>query len=189
MAKENDDRRQDQDEEEFIEEVTAEEEPEEQASEQPDQAEGAEDIIGELKKKYDELNEKYLRLYADYDNFKKRSSKERTDALNYAAAPIMEKLLPVLDNFERALAACEEETPFTEGVRMVSRQLEEILEAEGLTGIDAEGNPFDPMQHNAVMVDNDETKEDNVVTAELQKGYRYKDRVIRPSMVKVNKLS
>ena len=100
----------------------------------------------------------------------------------------MEKLLAVLDNFERALSSCEEETPFAEGVKMVSKQLSDILASEGLSPIESTGNAFDPLLHNAVMVDSDETKEDSTVTAELQKGYRYRDRVIRPAMVKVNKL-
>ncbi|MBO4360997.1 MAG: nucleotide exchange factor GrpE [Eubacteriaceae bacterium] len=188
MAKENENTRR-ENEDELVEELEAEEicEDEEEA-ESPEAADDTAEVLRELQSKYDDLNEKYLRLYADFDNYKKRSVKERADALNYACAPVMEKLLAVLDNFERALSSCEEETPFAEGVKMVSKQLSDILASEGLSPIESTGNAFDPLLHNAVMVDSDETKEDNTVTAELQKGYRYRDRVIRPAMVKVNKL-
>ncbi|MBQ1466107.1 MAG: nucleotide exchange factor GrpE [Eubacteriaceae bacterium] len=188
MAKENENTVK-ENEDELVEDLEAEEVPEEEGEEeQEEQRDGSLEALKALEKKYDELNDKYLRLYADFDNYKKRSTKERSDALNYAAAPVMEKLLVVLDNFERALTSCEEDTPFAEGVRMVSKQLSDILTSEGLSPIESVDSVFDPLMHNAVMVDADETKEDNIVTAELQKGYRYKDRVIRPSMVKVNKL-
>ena len=186
MAKENENTVK-ENEDELVEELEAEEIPEETGEETAGE-EQSDKALEALQAKYDELNEKYLRLYADFDNYKKRSVKERADALNYACAPVMEKLLTVLDNFERALTSCEEETPFAEGVRMVSKQLNDILSTEGLSPIESVECEFDPLMHNAVMVDSDETKEDNVVTAELQKGYRYKDRVIRPSMGKVNKL-
>ena len=189
MAKENENTVK-ENEDELVEELEAEEIPaQEGGEEEKDAPEDASlEELRALEEKYGELNDKYLRLYADFDNYKKRSTKERSDALNYAAAPVMEKLLVVLDNFERALTSCEEDTPFAEGVRMVSKQLSDILTSEGLSPIESVDSVFDPQMHNAVMVDSDETKEDNIVTEELQKGYRYKDRVIRPSMVKVNKL-
>lgn len=147
-------------------------------------------IVEQMKKEYTDLNDKYMRLYADFDNYKKRSVKERSDALNYAVVPLMEKLLGVMDNFDRALAACEDqESAFGEGVKMVSRQLNDILTAEGLKVIETQDCQFDPNLHNAVMVDNDADREDNVITAEFQKGYMFKDKVVRPSMVKVNKLN
>lgn len=140
-----------------------------------------------LKKEYEELNEKYLRLYADFDNYKKRAVKDKADALTYAVSPLVEKLLSVLDNFDRALASGESDSPFYEGVKMVSKQLNDILHNEGLCEIECEGKPFDPNYHNAVMVDNLEDVEDNIITQQLQKGYTFKERVIRSSMVKVNK--
>ena len=138
-------------------------------------------------REYDELNERYLRLYADFENYKKRSVKEKADSLIYACAPLMEKLLSVKDNMERALGSGEENSPLFEGLKLVAKQFGDILEGEGLQAIETENKPFDPNYHNAVMLDNDEEKEDNVITAELQKGYTFKDKVIRPSMVKVNK--
>ena len=99
----------------------------------------------------------------------------------------MEKLLSVKDNMERALGSGEENSPLFEGLKLVAKQFGDILEGEGLQAIETENKPFDPNYHNAVMLDNDEEKEDNVITAELQKGYTFKDKVIRPSMVKVNK--
>lgn len=140
-----------------------------------------------LKQEYEELNEKYLRLYADFDNYKKRAVKEKADALMYAQGPLVEKLLAVVDNFERALSSGEEDSPFYEGVKMVSKQLNDILHSEGLCEIECEGKPFDPIYHNAVMIDSKEDVDDNVVTEQFQKGYTFKERVIRPSMVKVNK--
>lgn len=172
--------------EELNEECAAAGEETAEASEMPDIAV----IIEQMKKEYSDLNDKYMRLYADFDNYKKRSVKEKSDALNYAAVPLMEKLLSVMDNFDRALASCEDqESAFCEGVKMVSRQLTDILTSEGLKAIDALDSQFDPNLHNAVMVDNDAEKEDNVITAEFQKGYMFKDKVVRPSMVKVNKLN
>ncbi len=138
-------------------------------------------------KEYDELNERYMRLYADFENYKKRSIKEKADSLIYACAPLMEKLISVKDNMERALSSQSEGSPLFEGLKLVEKQFSEILSAEGLTQIETENKPFDPNYHNAVMLDNDDEKEDNIITCELQKGYTFKDKVIRPSMVKVNK--
>lgn len=145
------------------------------------------DETEKLKKEYEELNEKYLRLYADFDNYKKRAVKDKADALIYASSPLVEKLLNVLDNFDRALESGEENSPLYEGVKMISKQLTDILHGEGLCEIECEGKPFDPNYHNAVMVDNNEDVEDNIITQQLQKGYTFKERVIRSSMVKVNK--
>ena len=99
-----------------------------------------------------------------------------------------EQVKTVIELKKKAKARNEAKLFVVEGVRMVSKQLSDILTSEGLSPIESVDSVFDPLMHNAVMVDADETKEDNIVTAELQKGYRYKDRVIRPSMVKVNKL-
>lgn len=186
MIKENE-KKTEQDFEEVSEELNTEcEETAEETPEAPDIAA----IVEAMKKEYEDLNDKYMRLYADFDNYKKRSVKERSDALNYASVPLMEKLLGVMDNFDRALASCEDqESAFCEGVKMVSRQLTDILTAEGLKVIETQDCQFDPNLHNAVMVDNDADKEDNVITAEFQKGYMFKDKVVRPSMVKVNKLN
>lgn len=139
------------------------------------------------KEKYDELYDKYLRTLAEYDNFKKRSQKEKDDIFSFAVADTIEKLLPVADNLDRAILALgeNEHSEFAEGVKMVSKQLYEIFEKIGVTEIKAIGEQFDPNIHNAVMHIEDENIESNIITEEFMKGYKYKERVIRHSMVKV----
>lgn len=140
-----------------------------------------------LDEKYKAISESYLRLRADFDNYKKRTQKEKTDVMRYASCELVTKLLTVLDNFERAIAADQQETPLSAGVKMVYKQLNEILKEEGLDVIDCVDAPFDPNMHHAVMTESEKEKEDNIITEELQRGYIYKEKVIRPSMVKVNK--
>ncbi len=139
------------------------------------------------KEKYDELYDKYLRTLAEYDNFKKRSQKEKDEMYSFAVADTIDKLLPVADNLDRAILALseDEKTEFSEGVKMVSKQLYEIFEKIGVTEIKAVGEQFDPNIHNAVMHIEDESLDSNIVTEEFMKGYKYKERVIRHSMVKV----
>ncbi len=140
-----------------------------------------------LDEKYNALNEAYLRLRADFENYKRRTQQERTDIVRYAACDLMTKLLAVLDNFDRAIAAADEDTPLASGVKMVYKQLCEILKDDGLNAIACVGQPFDPNMHHAVMTESESGKEENIITEELQRGYIYKEKVIRPSMVKVNK--
>ena len=139
------------------------------------------------KEKYDELYDKYLRVLAEYDNFKKRSQKEKDDLFGFAVADTIEKLLPVTDNLDRAISALSEDdtSEFAEGIKMVSKQLYEIFDKIGVAEIEAVGAQFDPNIHNAVMHIDDEEYEQNVVIEEFIKGYKYKDKVIRHSMVKV----
>ncbi len=139
------------------------------------------------KAKYDELYDKYLRILAEYDNFKKRSQKEKDDRYNLAVADTIEKLLPVTDNLDRAISALDESetSEFAEGVKMVTKLFYEILEKMGVSEIEAVGKQFDPNIHNAVMHIDDETCDTNIVTEQFMKGYMYKDKVIRHSMVKV----
>ena len=139
------------------------------------------------KEKYDELYDKYLRVLAEYDNYKKRTQKEKDEIYSFGVAETIEKLLPVADNLDRALSALDEseKTQFSEGVQMVSKQFFEILTKMGVTEIEALGAQFDPAVHNAVMHVDDETQEANVVVEQFMKGYKYKDKVIRHSMVKV----
>ena len=139
------------------------------------------------KEKYDELYDKYLRTLAEYDNFKKRTQKEKEEMFSLAVAGTIENLLPVADNLDRAISAIKdgESTEFSEGVKMVSKQFYEILEKIGVSEIKAVGEQFDPNIHNAVMHVEDENVDSNVITEEFMKGYKYKDRVIRHSMVKV----
>lgn len=142
-----------------------------------------------LQQQLDEETNRHLRLRADYENFKRRTQLDREAAEKYKAQSLLSNLLPVLDNFERAMQsvpAAEDSESLQKGLEMVYKTLVEATEKEGLQVIEAEGVAFDPNIHQAVMTENDETKETGLILQELQKGYRYKDRVLRPSMVKVN---
>ena len=136
----------------------------------------------------EELNDKYQRLFAEFQNFRSRSDKEKTAMFETGAKSIIEKILPVVDNFERGVAALSEEdleSPVGQGMNLIYKQLLQTLEDIGVEAIEAKGKKFDPELHNAVMhEDNDELGE-NVVSEELQKGYKYRDAVVRHSMVKV----
>ncbi|MCM1307737.1 MAG: nucleotide exchange factor GrpE [Butyrivibrio sp.] len=136
----------------------------------------------------EELTDKYRRTMAEFDNFRKRTEKEKAAMYEIGARGIIDKLLPVVDNFERGLAAVPEEdkeSPVAEGMDKIYRQLTKMLEDAGVKEIEAEGAEFDPNFHNAVMHIEDESLGENVVAEVLQKGYTYKDSVVRHSMVKV----
>lgn len=138
----------------------------------------------------EELNQRLLRIAADFDNFKRRSRTEKTNVLKYANESILSDLLPVLDNFQRALDVkepSEEIKKFLDGMDMIHRQLTQVLNNAGLEPIEAKGSEFDPAKHEAVMQVEDDSVEDNVIVEDLRTGYIYKDKVIRPSMVKVAK--
>lgn len=137
-----------------------------------------------LKKSYDELYDKHLRTLAEYENYKRRTQKEKTEIYARAQAETLTDLLPVLDNLERA-AATEEESPLAEGVQMVLKQLVETLTKLGVTEIEAVGSAFDPNLHDAVMHIEDEEAGENTVVEQFVKGYMLKDKVIRHSVVKV----
>lgn len=136
------------------------------------------------------LAEDYLtrlqRLQADFENFRRRVTKEKEDFAKYASESLICSMLPILDNFERALASGESGNLLT-GVEMIFRQFKEVLEKEGLCPINAVDNPFDPNCHEAVMQVETDEHPDNTVIEEFQKGYLLKDKVIRPAMVKVAK--
>ena len=131
--------------------------------------------------------EKYMRLLADFDNMRARNEKENAKMFDYGASDTLEKLLPVIDNFERALEHVSEEDkgPFEEGIEMIYKQMMETLEKIGVKPMDAVGKEFDPNLHNAVIHVEEEGAGENVVLEEMQKGYMYKDTVLRHSMVKV----
>jgi len=135
--------------------------------------------------------EEYLnrlqRLQADFENFRKRNLKEREELVKFASEGLICDLLPVLDNFERALAAKGDDQGLQAGVEMIFRQLNEVLHKEGLQPICAVGEQFDPNLHQAVMMIESADHGDNEVIDEFQKGYTLKDKVIRPAMVKVAK--
>ena len=142
-----------------------------------------------LKEKYEaELAEKenrYLRLQADFENFRRRTRQEKEELAAVVTQNLLKDLLPFLDNFERALAAEGDEGGLRAGVEMMYKQLVEALKKEGLETIETKDKPFDPNFHQAVMRVEDAEKEDGTIVAELQKGYMVKGRVIRPSMVQV----
>lgn len=143
----------------------------------------------ELQAKLDDEENRHLRLRADFDNMRRRHQLDRESAEKYRAQSLLSDLLPVLDNFERALqveATSEEAASIVKGIEMVYRSLIEATEKEGLQVIKAEGEPFDPNIHQAVMQEQDSEKDTGVVLRELQKGYILKDRVLRPTMVSVN---
>lgn len=141
-----------------------------------------------LKEQLNELNDKVVRQMAEFDNYRKRTEKEKQMMFETGAKSVIEKLLPIVDNFERGLAALEEDaerTPFEEGVLMTYKQLMTELEKLEVKPLDAVGKEFDPNLHNAVMHVDDESLGENIVVEELQKGYTYRDSVVRHSMVKV----
>lgn len=136
----------------------------------------------------EELNDKLMRQMAEFDNFRKRSEREKSMMFDMGAKDVVEKILPVVDNFERGLATLDEEArkePFAQGMEKVYKQLMSTLEAMGVKPIEAAGCEFNPDFHNAVMHIEDEAFGENVVAEELQKGYLYKESVVRHSMVKV----
>lgn len=145
--------------------------------------------ILELENKLDEMESRYLRTQADFDNVKKRHVAELDAKQKYRSQSLAQDLLPALDSFEKALATKaehEEVKQILKGMEMVYNQILVAFEKEGIEVIPAVGEQFDPHFHQAVMQDSDENAASNEITAELQKGYKLKDRVIRPSMVKVN---
>lgn len=135
-----------------------------------------------------ELTDRVQRQMAEFDNFRKRSEKEKASMYEVGAKSVIEKILPTIDNFERGFAGLTEEQkadPFVQGMEKVYRQMLTTLEGIGVTAIEAVGKPFDPNFHNAVMHVEDEEAGENIVVEEFQKGYLYRDSVVRHSMVKV----
>lgn len=165
-------------------EVLEKEEIPEEQIETEETKEEAETELEAALKKYDELYDKHLRTLAEYDNYKRRTQKEKDEIYASAQIDTIGSLLPVLDNLERAIDT-EESSPFKEGVEMIVKQLIDILGKMGVSEIDAVGSVFDPNVHNAVMHVEDENLEANTVAEQFAKGYMLKDKVIRHSMVKV----
>lgn len=176
-----------------------EEQPQAAQDEQLSDAENAEAVseeesnlqaqLKEEQERYEQLYERFLRLSAEYDNYRKRTMKEKEDAAKYAASSLLEKLLPVIDNFERALASAQQTNnveTLVQGLEMIHRQMMDALREEGAYPIEAIGKPFDPYYHQAVMQEPSDQYESGIVLEEFQKGYMLKDKVIRPSMVKVS---
>ncbi|WP_414859257.1 nucleotide exchange factor GrpE [Paenibacillus haidiansis] len=145
--------------------------------------------LDKLRAEAEDHKQRLLRAQADFDNFRRRTIKEKEELGKYASAKLITELLPVVDNFERALGSASENaeiSSYAKGVEMIFRQLEGVLKAEGLVPMESVGTPFNPEYHQAIMqVESDEYEEGTVVE-EVQKGYMLKDKVLRPAMVKVS---
>ena len=170
------------------------EDTEEGQKETEDSKESGKKLFGKKNKKdkkdekIEELTDRLTRQMAEFDNFRKRTEKEKSHMYEVGAKDIIDKILPVVDNFERGLGAVgeeEKENPFVQGMEMVYKQLMTTLEEVGVKPIEAVGKEFDPEFHNAVMHVEDENFGENIVTEEFQKGYTYRDSIVRHSMVKV----
>lgn len=162
---------------------------EESKEEHPVSIEELQEKLAQSEQKSEENYQKYLRVQADFDNFRRRTRKEKEDQAKYASLSLVEQLLPAMDNFERALVASQgsqDVESLAKGVEMVFRQMEQALQAEGVEVIPTVGTAFDPTVHQAVMQVDSEEYEAGTVVEELQKGYNLKDKVIRPAMVKVS---
>ena len=143
-----------------------------------------------LKEKLDEMQDKYMRQVAEFDNFRKRTDREKAQMFDAGASSVLEKMLPIVDNFERGLATVTEDqkdSAFADGMNKIYKQLVKQLEDLGVKPIDAQGTEFDPNFHNAVMQVDSEEVESGYVAQELQKGYMFHDTVLRHSMVSVAK--
>lgn len=175
---------------------------EEEASKETEESQDTKDTESKEKKKFfakkekkdkkdekiEELTDRLTRQMAEFDNFRKRTEREKSQMYEIGVKDIIEKILPVIDNFERGLAAVPEESkedPFVEGMEKIYKQIMTTLEGVGVKPIEAVGQEFNPDFHNAVMHVEDEEAGENIITEEFQKGYMYHDSVVRHSMVKV----
>lgn len=151
------------------------------------QAAGAE--LEKHKQLAEENYQRYLRAQADFDNYRRRTMKEKEEFAKYASQKLIEQMLPVVDNFERALATSKDSKDYdalAKGIDMIFRQLDQVLAAEGLKPMESVGTPFNPEFHQAIMQVESEEHEEGIVVEEVQKGYMLKDKVLRPAMVKVS---
>lgn len=145
--------------------------------------------LDELRRQVEEHQQKVLRTQADFDNFRRRTRQEKEEKAKYASQNLIEQLLPVLDNFERALDSSKTSNDFealAKGVDMIFRQIDQLMDQEGLKRMETVGQPFNPDFHQAIMQVESEEYEEGYIVEEVQKGYMLKDKVIRPAMVKVS---
>jgi molecular chaperone GrpE len=143
--------------------------------------------VEELSSQLEEANARYVRLAADFDNYKKRARQEQADTMRFAAATVAERLLPVVDDAERALEHVPDgvDENWLKGVRLTFQKLQEVLAAVGVERVESVGSPFDPKLHEAVGSDETSEHPEDTVTTELRPGYRMHDRILRPALVKV----
>lgn len=166
-------------------EIINQEEIQDEAVEEVNEEVQEEEVQEEVKTATDENFERLQRLMAEFDNYRKRTEKEKQNIYDLAVSTTVTELLSTVDNFERALKQESTDKSFYEGVSMIYRQLMAALEKLNVTPIEAAGKTFDPDYHNAVLHIEDDSLEENSIVEELQKGYLYKEKVIRYSMVKV----
>ena len=159
--------------------------PESAAGDAPadNSAESSSDVA-QLRAENEKLKDQYVRKLADFDNFRKRSDREKQDFYRYALTDVMRDLVPVIDNFERALAAAPDDE-YRKGIELIYRQFAEVLRKNGLTVIDENNVPFDPQIHEAVIREENDQVPNHTVVEVLQKGYFLNQRLVRPAMVKV----
>lgn len=142
--------------------------------------------LEEQDEKYDQLKEQFMRLQADFVNFKRRTASEKAEYIELGVKKLATDILPVIDNFERALENAGQKDAFYEGIEMIMAQLKEALQKEGITEMDSLGQPFDPNLHHAVMTAPSQEYEPDYVMEVLQKGYLMNEKALRPAMVKVS---
>jgi len=166
----------------------------EKAGDTQDAAAGAgqaveDDAVVALRRERDEYLDRLLRQSAEFDNYRKRVERERRDLLQHAASDVLEALLPIIDDFERALTAPEGEEPgaYRKGVELIHRQLQDLLARQGVTAIEAVGADFDPRFHQAITHEESPGRREGEVIEEVRRGYMHGDRLLRPAMVKVAK--
>ena len=154
----------------------------------PPQAEAQPDPLEELRREKDSLQDRLLRTAAEFDNYRKRVERERRELADYMKADVLAEILPIVDNFERALQApSPEEEPLRKGVELIHKQMLDFLRKRGVTPIEALGADFDPNFHQAVIHETSPSHRDGEVIEELQRGYMLGDKLLRPAMVKVAK--
>lgn len=148
-------------------------------------AAGTEGELGKLKAERDALLDRLARAQADFENARKRASREQQEYRDYALTDTVKSLLPILDSFDRALQHDAEASEFRSGIELINKQLHDVLSKLGLRPVPAKGEPFDPHLHQAVEMVDTSAAEDHHVLDELQRGYKLKDRLLRPAMVRV----
>jgi len=149
-----------------------------------------ENSLGQIQADIERFRDLALRTQADFENFRKRSAREKEDAVKYANASFLERLIPILDNFELGLAAARgssESSAILSGMDMVSKQLTDFLTSSGVDPVNAEGQPFDPNLHEAVAQEASASVPENVIVRQLRRGYKLRDRLLRPATVVVSK--
>jgi molecular chaperone GrpE len=158
---------------------------------EPKSTEQTEDsLLGQLQADLERFRDLALRSTADFENFRKRAAREKEDAVKYANASFLERLIPVLDNFELGLNAARtgvENSPILAGMDMVAKQLNDFLLSSGVEPVNGEGQPFDPNLHEAVAQEDSATVAEGIVIRQLRKGYKLRDRLLRPATVVVSK--